>query len=93
MGGGVGWGGWLSKTRPIPRSPDGDKNIRLEENLSYSSIVPRRENNDRRTLTLNLQLTSKCDGKAATNGFPTALVLPMWSNLVQIESCQRFPTT
>ena len=78
----------------------GIKKIRFEKGLSYSSIVPQRENNDRRTLTLNLQLTSKCDGKAATNGFPTALVLPMWSNLVQIkfqqkhpESCQRFPTT
>ena len=22
----VWWGGWLSQTRPIPRSPDGDKN-------------------------------------------------------------------
>ena len=23
---GSGWGGWLSQTRPVPRSPDGDKN-------------------------------------------------------------------
>ena len=23
----VRWGGWLSQTRPIPRSPDGDKNV------------------------------------------------------------------
>ena len=46
----------LSQTRPIPRSPDGDK--------------------DRRTMTLNLQPTFRCDGKAATDGFPTASSTP-----------------
>ena len=29
MGPVVGWGGWLSHTRPIPRSPDGDNNMAL----------------------------------------------------------------
>ena len=31
MVGGVGWGGWLSKTRPIPRSPDGDKKVTFND--------------------------------------------------------------
>ena len=48
----------------------------FEWSLSYSSIVPRREDSKRRTLTLNLQLASKWERKAAANGFPTASSTP-----------------
>ena len=44
--------------------------------LSYSSIVPQRQNDKRHTLTLNLQLASKGDRKAATYGFPIASSSP-----------------
>ena len=54
-----------------------------------------RQDNNRRTLTLNLQPTSKWDRKAATNGFQMAVVA-FGPNTFPTEatwSCQRLPTT
>ena len=72
----------------------------FEWSLSYSSIVPRREDSKRRTLTLNLQLASKLEWKAATYGFPMASSSPYVVEFGPIQfptealwSCQRFPTT
>ena len=78
----------------------GIKKIRFEKVLSYSSIVPRRQNDKRHTLTLNLQLASKWDRKAATYGFPIASSSPyvfefgpIWFPTEASWSCQRFPTS
>ena len=51
----------------------GIKNIRFEESLSYSSIVPRRENNIK---GIHWLWTSKWNRKAATHGFPIASSIP-----------------
>ena len=82
------WGGvgLLSQTRPIPRSPDGDKNIRLEESLSYSSIVPRRENNIKGAhwlWTSNLLPNEIEKLPLMVSQWPP--VLPTWSNFVKFD--------
>ena len=51
----------------------GIKNIRFEESLSYSSIVPRRENNIK---GIHWLWTFKCIRKAASHGFPMASSIP-----------------
>ena len=51
----------------------GIKKIRFEKVLSYSSIVPRRENNIK---GIHWLWTSKWNRKAATHGFPIASSIP-----------------
>ena len=77
----------------------GIKNIRLEESLFINCTTARKQYK-RRTLTLNLQLASKWDRKAATYGFPFASSRPyvvefgpIWFPTEASWSCQRFPTT
>ena len=61
----------------------GIKNIRFEESLSYSSIVPRRENNIK---GIHWLWTSKWNRKAATHGFPIASSIPYQSVTSRLET-------
>ena len=88
------WGGGdrLCQTRLIPRSPDGDKNIRFEESLSYSSIVPRQENNIKGAhwLSTSNLLPNEIE-KLPLMVSQWSPVLPTWSNLVQFDFHQKHP--